>query len=90
MKDIRIGIGCGDNGRESVDELVGKVKDAEAAGFQAAWIPSFFQFDCLTWAALAGRETERIEIGTAVAVGGVARVHRDIGRRQQENIVAQR
>jgi len=68
MKDIRIGIGCGDNGSESVDELVGKVKAAEAAGFQAAWIPSFFQFDCLTWAALAGRETERIEIGTAVAV----------------------
>jgi len=68
MNDIRIGIGCGDNGSESVDELVGKVKNAEAAGFQSAWIPSFFQFDCLTWAALAGRETERIEIGTAVAV----------------------
>lgn len=68
MKDIRIGIGCGDSGRESVDALVGKVKQAEAAGFQAAWIPSFFQFDCLTFAALAGRETERIEIGTAVAV----------------------
>lgn len=68
MNDIRIGIGCGDNGSESVDELVGKVRNAEAAGFQSAWIPSFFQFDCLTWAALAGRETERIEIGTAVAV----------------------
>lgn len=68
MKDIRIGIGCSDNGQESVDALVAKVKDAEAAGFQAVWIPSFFQFDCLTFAALAGRETERIEIGTAVAV----------------------
>jgi len=68
MKDIRIGIGCADNGRQSVDDLVGKVKEAEAAGFQSAWIPSLFQFDCLTWAALAGRETERIEIGTAVAV----------------------
>jgi F420-dependent oxidoreductase-like protein len=68
VKGIRIGLGCGDNGRESVDALVAKVKDAEAAGFQAAWIPSFFQFDCLTWAALAGRETERIEVGTAVAV----------------------
>jgi len=68
MNGIRIGIGCGDSGRESVDALVGKVKQAEAAGFQAAWIPSFFQFDCLTFAALAGRETGRIEIGTAVAV----------------------
>jgi len=68
MKDIRIGIGIGDNGREGVEALVAKVKDAEAAGFQAAWIPSFFQFDCLTFAALAGRETARIELGTAVAV----------------------
>jgi F420-dependent oxidoreductase-like protein len=68
MKDIRIGIGCADNGRQHVDDLVAMVKQIEADGFQAAWIPSFFQFDCLTWCALAGRETERIEIGTAVAV----------------------
>jgi len=68
MKGIRIGLGVGNSGRKDVDTLVGEVKQAEADGFQAAWIPSFFQFDCLTWAALAGRETERIEIGTAVAV----------------------
>jgi F420-dependent oxidoreductase-like protein len=68
MKDIRIGIGCADNGRQSVDELVDMVKRVEADGFQTAWIPTLFQFDSLTWCALAGRETERIEIGTAVAV----------------------
>jgi len=68
VNDIRIGIGCGDNGRKSVETLVGDVTRAEAAGFHTAWLPTLFQFDPLTWAALAGRETERIEIGTAVAV----------------------
>jgi len=68
MKDIRIGLGAADNGRNDVGELVAKVERAEAAGFHSCWLPSLFQFDCLTWAALAGRETRRIEIGTAVAV----------------------
>jgi F420-dependent oxidoreductase-like protein len=69
MKDIRIGVGVADGGREDgVDALIGQVKQAEAAGFQAVWLPNIFSFDALTLAALAGRETERIELGTAVAV----------------------
>ncbi len=69
MKGIRIGTGVADTGREgSVDALVDQVKAVEAAGFQAAWLPNIFNFDALTLAALAGRETSRIELGTAVAV----------------------
>jgi F420-dependent oxidoreductase-like protein len=69
VKDIRIGVGVADSGRESgVDALLSQVKRAEQAGFQSVWLPNIFNFDALTLAALAGRETSRIELGTAVAV----------------------
>lgn len=69
MKDIRIGLGVSDGGREkNVDTLVAQVRAAEAAGFQSVWIPNIFTFDALTLAAIAGRETRYIELGTAVAV----------------------
>lgn len=69
MKDIRIGVGVADNGQaDGIEPFVEQVKQAEAAGFQAAWLPNIFNFDALTLATLAGRETERIELGTAVAV----------------------
>ena len=66
MKDIRIGVGVADNGQaDGIEPFVEQVKQAEAAGFQAAWLPNIFNFDALTLATLAGRETERIELGTA-------------------------
>lgn len=69
MKEIRIGMGVADTGREDgVDALVDQVKRLEGSGFQAAWLPNIFNFDALTLAALAGRETHHIELGTAVAV----------------------
>lgn len=69
MKDIRIGVGVADNGREGgLEPLLAQVKRAEQAGFQSVWLPNIFNFDALTLAALAGRETRRIELGTAVAV----------------------
>jgi F420-dependent oxidoreductase-like protein len=69
VKDIRIGVGVADSGREGgVDALLAHVKRAEQAGFQSVWLPNIFNFDALTLAALAGRETSRIELGTAVAV----------------------
>ena len=68
MKGIRIGVGVADTGSTTVEGLIGEVKQAEEAGFQAVWLPNIFNFDALTLAALAGRETERIEMGTAVAV----------------------
>jgi 5,10-methylenetetrahydromethanopterin reductase len=69
MKEIRIGVGVADSGRETgVDALVAQVRAAEEAGFQSVWLPNIFNFDSLTLAAIAGRETKWIELGTAVAV----------------------
>src|SRR6476659_2770732 len=50
-----------------VDQMVGDAVAAEAAGFATAWIPQLPQdFDAMTAVALMGRETSRIELGTAV------------------------
>ena len=50
-----------------VDQMVGDATAAEAAGFATAWIPQLPQdFDAMTAVALMGRETSRIELGTAV------------------------
>jgi len=69
MKEIRIGVGVSDTGREAgLDALVAQVRAAEEAGFQTVWLPNIFSFDALTLAAVAGRETKWIELGTAVAV----------------------
>ncbi len=69
MDGIGIGLGVADTGRKgSVDALVDQIKQAEAAGFQSAWLPNVFNFEAMTLASIAGRETERIELGTAVAV----------------------
>ncbi len=45
-----------------VDEIVAK----EEQGFASYWTPQAGTFDALTMFALAGRETSRIELGTAV------------------------
>ena len=39
---------------------------AERQGFASAWLPNVFALDALTTLAIVGRETERIELGTAV------------------------
>ena len=50
-----------------VDQMVGDAKAADEAGFATAWIPQLPQdFDAMTAVALMGRETSRIELGTAV------------------------
>jgi F420-dependent oxidoreductase-like protein len=66
MRDIRIGLGIADRGGDDLDELLASFARAEREGFQAAWIPNIFGMDALTLAALAGRVTERLELGTAV------------------------
>jgi 5,10-methylenetetrahydromethanopterin reductase len=50
-------------------DLAGHIRaaqQAENAGFAAAWLPQVFALDALTVLALAGRETSRIALGTAV------------------------
>lgn len=49
-----------------VSGLIERAQRAEAAGFASAWLPQVSGVDALTILALAGRETSRIELGTAV------------------------
>ncbi|HET8618810.1 MAG TPA: TIGR03564 family F420-dependent LLM class oxidoreductase [Acidimicrobiales bacterium] len=67
---MRIGVMIGpERGRYStkVDRLRADARWAEEAGLATLWIPQIpDEFDALTAATLAGAETTRIEIGTAV------------------------
>jgi 5,10-methylenetetrahydromethanopterin reductase len=65
---MKIGIGIGDvAGRGApFDQLVAQAKRAEADGFASVWLAHIFGVDAMTAAAVCGRETTRIEIGTAV------------------------
>jgi F420-dependent oxidoreductase-like protein len=64
---MRIGVMFG--GRSNpvgLDDLVVRAQDLESRGFATLWLPNVFGLDAVTTAAVAGRETARIEIGTAV------------------------
>jgi F420-dependent oxidoreductase-like protein len=50
----------------SLETLVGWGRDLEARGFDTLWIPHVFGLDAITAAAVVGRETRRIELGTCV------------------------
>jgi len=67
---MRIGVMIGpERGRyrEKVARMVADAEAAERAGFASIWVPQIpGDFDALTAAALMGRATSRIEIGTAV------------------------
>jgi F420-dependent oxidoreductase-like protein len=52
--------------RIPVEGFVEWARDLEARGFDTMWIPHVFEHDAISCAALVGRETERIELGTAV------------------------
>ena len=49
-----------------LDAILAQVRRAERDGLHTAWFPHVFGVDALTVAALAGRVTSRIELGTAV------------------------
>ena len=50
-----------------IDRMIADARWAEDAGLATVWIPQIpDEFDAMTAAALVGRETTRIEIGTAV------------------------
>jgi 5,10-methylenetetrahydromethanopterin reductase len=65
---MRIGIGIGDIAGvpADVDGLVAQAKQAEADGFASGWFANIFGMDAMMAAAICGRETQRIELGTAV------------------------
>ncbi len=64
---MRIGIMSGATaGPGGLDELVGQAQDLEARGFATLWLANIFGIDAVTAMAVIGRETQRIELGTAV------------------------
>ncbi len=65
---MRIGVMCGaSSGPEgSVDGLIAHCRELEARGFASIWMANIFGLDAISAMGLVGRETERIELGTAV------------------------
>ena len=66
--NMRIGLMIGEGAGPSpgLDGLVERARDAERRGFATGWVANIFAFDAITALAVVGRETERIELGTAV------------------------
>lgn len=64
---MRIGLMCGDRSSgNTLDALVAKGRDAEARGFATLWMANTFSLDAILALAIVGRETQTIELGTAV------------------------
>ena len=65
---MRIGVmaGASPGPEGTLDGLVARAKDLEARGFDAMWLANIFGLDAITALAIAGRETSKIELGTAV------------------------
>lgn len=65
---MRIGVMCGasDGPDGQINGLVAKAKDLESRGFDSLWMANIFGLDAITSLAIVGRETDRIELGTAV------------------------
>ncbi len=53
-------------GREDLEGLLARTQELEAAGFDSVWMPNVFGLDAMGAFTVIGRETERIELGTAV------------------------
>ena len=60
---MRIGL---TGGAATVDKMIEQARQAEAEGFASLWYASAVAGDPLVSIALVGRETSRIELGTAV------------------------
>ena len=64
---MKIGLMLGATGPDSsLDDIIAMVQQAEAAGIDSAWMANIFSFDAISTLGLAGRVTQRIELGTAV------------------------
>ena len=61
---MKIGIGIGEG--EGIEATLKSFERAEEAGFDSAWIPNIFSTDAIMLLALAGRVTNKIELGTFV------------------------
>src|SRR4051812_1358175 len=51
---------------QSLDGITQRLQHLEELGYDTIWVPQIFGWDTLTALAVAGRNTTRVEIGTAV------------------------
>lgn len=63
---IGIGIGAATGVDGTIDSLLEQVQQAEADGFDSAWMANVFSHDAINLLSLAGRVTQSIELGTFV------------------------
>lgn len=65
---MRIGIMIGASAREDggLDGVVERAKAYEARGFHSLWMANVFSYDAIGALGIVGRETSRIELGSAV------------------------
>jgi F420-dependent oxidoreductase-like protein len=63
---MKIGLMSGATPGGTLDDVIASAKDLEQRGFASLWMANIFGLDAITVLALIGRETERIELGTAV------------------------
>jgi F420-dependent oxidoreductase-like protein len=64
---MRIGIMSGAGGPgDTIDKLVARGQEIERRGFHTLWMANIFSLDAILTLAIVGRETKRIELGTAV------------------------
>ena len=61
---MRIGVMIG--GRQDLEGLLARAQELEAQGFDSVWMPNVFGLDAMGALTVIGRETARIELGTAV------------------------
>ncbi|MGD9796617.1 MAG: TIGR03564 family F420-dependent LLM class oxidoreductase [Acidimicrobiia bacterium] len=63
---MRIGIFFPTVEQGTVDEMVGRFAELEAAGFTSGWLPQSAGHDAVTLLSVVGHEVPRLELGTAV------------------------
>jgi 5,10-methylenetetrahydromethanopterin reductase len=65
---MRIGVmsGAGGGSDGTIDGLVARCQELEARGFDSLWMANIFGLDAIGALGIVGRETQRIELGTAV------------------------
>ena len=65
---MKLGFMCdiANKGQSTIDELKQEIVEAEKLGFDQAWVSQVFGLDAITTLAIIGRETKRINLGTAV------------------------
>ncbi len=65
--EMRIGTMLGADGTGmTLDDVINTAKAAEEMGLDSVWMANIFSYDAISALALIGRETSRIQLGTAV------------------------